>query len=134
MNLLDKYFPDIEKDPEYQVEKSKISFAISIQNRLDQLGMNRKQLAKALGVSPSYVTKVLKGDENLTIRTMTLLAFHLDADIENTIVPRKDVVVFNASCVVLPFRKKKVANTLTESNISTHAQGQIQNEPVTAAS
>jgi len=36
--------------------------------------MSRAALADAAGVSPSYITKVLRGSENFTIETMTKLA------------------------------------------------------------
>lgn len=34
----------------------------------------RTSLAEAAGVSPAYITKVLRGDENLTVETMAKLA------------------------------------------------------------
>ncbi len=34
-------------------------------------GMTQKKLAEAMGVSPQYVNKVVKGQENLTIETIT---------------------------------------------------------------
>jgi plasmid maintenance system antidote protein VapI len=38
------------------------------------LKMNNATLAEAAGVSPAYITKVLRGSENFTLETMSKLA------------------------------------------------------------
>jgi transcriptional regulator with XRE-family HTH domain len=36
-------------------------------------GMTQKKLAEMLGVSPQYVSKILKGSENMTLETIAKL-------------------------------------------------------------
>lgn len=54
----------------YWIEVAKHDFAFSIYRQLKRHGITSAVLAKQLGVSPPYVSKVLKGDENLTIESM----------------------------------------------------------------
>jgi transcriptional regulator with XRE-family HTH domain len=54
----------------YWIESVKHDFAFSIHRQLKRHGITNAALAKKLGVTPPYVSKVLKGDENLTIESM----------------------------------------------------------------
>lgn len=62
--------------PQEKREESRLSFAIS--NRLDVLmkerGLNRKQLADAMGKRPNEVTRWLSGEHNFTISTLAKLS------------------------------------------------------------
>ena len=62
--------------PREKREEARLSFAIS--NRLDALmrekGLNRKQLAEAIGKRPNEVTRWLSGEHNFTIATLAMLS------------------------------------------------------------
>lgn len=62
--------------PQEKREETRLSFAIS--NRLDALmkerGLNRKQLAEAIGKRPNEVTRWLSGEHNFTIATLARLS------------------------------------------------------------
>ena len=62
--------------PQEKREETRLSFAIS--NRLDALmkerGMNRKQLAEAIGKRPNEITRWLSGEHNFTISTIAMLS------------------------------------------------------------
>ena len=47
--------------------------AYKVLDRLDELGWTQKKLAKELDVSPQQVTKIVKGQENMTLATMVKL-------------------------------------------------------------
>jgi len=49
-------------------------FVEALSSRMDELGVSRSQLALALSTSPAYITKVLRGESNFTIRSMVKLA------------------------------------------------------------
>ncbi|MFI5936394.1 transcriptional regulator [Actinoplanes sp. NPDC051494] len=42
--------------------------------RMQEMGMSRKDLAKAMNVTPGRISQMLSGDENLTLRTISTLA------------------------------------------------------------
>lgn len=53
--------------------------AIKILAAIDETpGMTQKQLAELIGVSPQYISKILKGQENLTLETISKLEAALD--------------------------------------------------------
>ena len=62
--------------PTEKREESRLAFAIS--NRLDTLmkerGLNRKQLAEAIGKRPNEITRWLSGEHNFTISTLSMLS------------------------------------------------------------
>lgn len=53
-----------------EIEGAKLDFAIALARLLEVSKMSRSELAKALQVSLPMVTKILRGDTNLTIETM----------------------------------------------------------------
>lgn len=59
------------------LRKSK-KIAVRILNALDEKGMQQKQLAEAMGVSPQQVSKIVKGKQNLTLETIAKLEGVLD--------------------------------------------------------
>ncbi len=70
---LQEIFNEIPKEKR---EETRLSFAIS--NKIDELmkerGLNRKQLAEAMGKRPNEVTRWLSGEHNFTISTLAMLS------------------------------------------------------------
>ena len=50
-------------------------------DKMDMLGMNRKQLAEKMNCSPQYISKVLKGRENLSLETLSKIEMALGISI-----------------------------------------------------
>ena len=70
---LESIFNEIPKEKR---EETRLSFAIS--NKLDALmkerGLNRKQLAEAMGRRPNEITRWRSGEHNFTIATIAMLS------------------------------------------------------------
>ncbi len=47
-------------------------------DRMEELGMTQKALAERMGCSQQYVSKVLKGRENLSLETLVKIEDALD--------------------------------------------------------
>jgi transcriptional regulator with XRE-family HTH domain len=56
------------------VEGAKLDFALGLARLLERASLSRSDLASRLGVSLPMVTKILRGDTNLTIETMVKAA------------------------------------------------------------
>lgn len=56
---------------------------------MKQQGMNRADLARALGVTPGRVSQILSGDGNLTLHTLAAVCVALDARLDAKLVPNK---------------------------------------------
>jgi transcriptional regulator with XRE-family HTH domain len=52
------------------IEGAKIDFALALNKLMERHSVSRKALAERLGVSLPMITKILRGDTNLTIETM----------------------------------------------------------------
>ena len=60
--------------------------ALKVMNRLEELSLSQKELAEKLGCSPQYVSRLLKGTENLTLETISKLEDSLQIDIIHQIL------------------------------------------------
>jgi len=54
-----------------------MELAIHIANSIEAQGISQKSLAEKLGVSPQYISRLLKGKQNLSLETITSLEFAL---------------------------------------------------------
>lgn len=55
--------------------------ALSIMHQIDERGITKTELASMIGVSPSYIGKLLRGNENLTLETITKLEEVLEVEL-----------------------------------------------------
>jgi transcriptional regulator with XRE-family HTH domain len=51
-------------------------------DRMDDKGITQAALAEKIGTSPAYISKVMRGDANFTLATMTKLAMAVDGKIK----------------------------------------------------
>jgi ribosome-binding protein aMBF1 (putative translation factor) len=68
---IQEWFRTMEVD---QAEIAKVDFATTIDKAIREKHWTRKDFAASINASPAWVTKVLRGDVNLTIETMAKLA------------------------------------------------------------
>lgn len=63
-------FNDLHDDIDFCVEAAKLDFALELKRMMDQGDIKNVDLAERLGVSRPMVSKLLRGDANVTIETM----------------------------------------------------------------
>jgi len=68
-------------DVEFQTEKVILDFTEQVVLFMEKQEMSRADLAKRLGVSKAFVTKLLNGNPNLTIKTMVNIAKTLGCEL-----------------------------------------------------
>lgn len=73
---------------ESQVERRKLSIVEELLQFMKREGIKRSELAERMGVGPSRITKMLSGDENLTIDTLVRAGHAVGADLAQTFVPK----------------------------------------------
>lgn len=76
-------------DVEYRLEGVIYDFTEQICELMEKQKINRAELAKRLGVSPAFITKLLNGNPNLTLKTMMNIASALKSDLNIQIQPRR---------------------------------------------
>ena len=79
---------EFETDQEFRTEEVIIAFTEKVVAAMRERDMSRVELAQRLGVSKAFVTKLLNGNTNLTIRTMVSLAAALECELLVDIQPR----------------------------------------------
>ena len=87
-NLVD----EARQSPDYWVEIPIIEFTQEISALMEKQGMSRAELARRLGSSRAYVTKLLDGSANFTLYTMTKVAMALGAAVHVHLAPRDAAV------------------------------------------
>lgn len=76
-DLINKY----KDDDDYKLGKKIIDVTEQISIRLDELGISKKELAERLGKNPAFITKLLNGKNNFTLRTLFNLSKALEVDL-----------------------------------------------------
>ena len=85
---LRQWFDSLPVDP---ADTVKLEFAVAIDGAIRELGLSRKQVAELLKTSPAWVTKVLRGDVNLTIESMAKLCDAVGHELQIGIVKKNAV-------------------------------------------
>lgn len=82
--LIDSYKDDVE----FQIEEFILEFTEKIAAKMEASNINRTELAGRLGVSKAFITKLLNGNPNLTIKTMMSIASALNCDLNLDLYPK----------------------------------------------
>jgi transcriptional regulator with XRE-family HTH domain len=78
-----------EASPEYWSEAAAHELIREVEARMARQGISRAELARRLGSSKAYVTKVLGGNVNFTLATMARLAEALGAELQIGLADRE---------------------------------------------
>lgn len=76
-----------KKTDGYWVEKAKLDYALELDKFRKVSGLSGKSLAEKLGTSAAYISRVFRGDTNLTIESMVKLARATGAKVEIKLTP-----------------------------------------------
>ncbi len=90
----EKWFKDkleaFQEDAEFYAEELILDLTEQVIVAMKELGVNRTELAARMGVSKAFITKLLRGNTNITLRTMASLARSLGCNVNIDVCP-KDV-------------------------------------------
>ena len=75
--LIEKY----SRDDEFIVDSLLIEISAQIADAMQGEGLSQSQLAERLGITKSYVSRLLHGTKNMTIRTLCRIANALDRSV-----------------------------------------------------
>jgi transcriptional regulator with XRE-family HTH domain len=89
-------------DVDFLTETAILDLTEKIVDKMHKTGLSRAALSQKLGVSKPFVTKLLNGNPNMTIKTMVALAHALECEINFELCPKGFEVRTSAE----PKRKK----------------------------
>src|SRR5664280_3444949 len=72
---------EVEKHPDYWAELAMLSFSEEVLDAMRAQSVTRAELARRLDTSPGHVTRLLSGNSNLTLATMSRMAFALGMEL-----------------------------------------------------
>lgn len=73
---------------EYRLEQILFNVAEQVCNLAENQGMTRSELAQRLAVTPAYITKLLNGNPNLTIKSLLKLSDVLGQTLDIRFAPK----------------------------------------------
>lgn len=88
---LEQDYKELLEDVEYHIEGLKAEFAEEVSKYLEEEGITRAELARRMGTSPAWITKMLRTNWNMTMETMAKLAFALEMKVVPKLVPIRGV-------------------------------------------
>ncbi len=67
---------------EFQLESLLYTLTEEFHRRMKELGMTQRELARKLNVTDAYVSKLLSGNANMSLKTLVKLALALGLEVE----------------------------------------------------
>lgn len=111
------FFKQTEESNEHWTEIAISDFTDEVCRLMDEERVSRAELANKIDSSPAYITKVLRGNVNFTLATMTKLARALGTVVRIHLA-HKDAVVY---------WEDEQVTTDTESNIFFEFEERVDN-------
>ncbi len=73
-NRFSNLFKQLEQSDTYHIDAAKLEISEQIYLAMEQQGVTNAELARRLGKSRAYITKVLQGNVNFTIESLVKIA------------------------------------------------------------
>ncbi len=129
---LRKFVQTAREGDTFWVEQAKLDFAIMLEKRRKSAGLTNAALAQKLGTSAAYITKLFRGDANLTIESMTKLARVTGGHLTIQILDEEPATLrWTQPLANLRLEAANHATLRTESVVSMHKYMK-GNEPIAA--
>ncbi len=82
IEILRKEMETAESEPDFVYEQLLLDVNERILTAMERAGVRKADLAERLGTSRAYITKLLGGPENLTLKTLVKVAMALNSKVE----------------------------------------------------
>ena len=82
MPRLQDWIDEFQGDPDYEFAKVAIDVGEQIVARMEEREMTQADLAREMGVSRARVSQILRGNDNLTLKSIVAVAIALESRVE----------------------------------------------------
>ena len=112
---------EARKRPAYWIERVVLDFTIALTSAMRRKNVSGKELAAKIDVSPAYISKVLNGTPNLTVKSMVQLAHALDLRVALRVedaatfdlgIGRAESCTFDATSLGSGYTRARVVNLI----------------------
>ena len=90
-DTFDALYAEAETHEEYWVAGMVQEFTEEVVRLMKERRVTRSELARRLGTSPAYVTKILRGNANFTLASMAKLSRALGAELRLQLTPHESL-------------------------------------------
>ena len=98
---------EFDNDPDYWAEGLKLDFAEEVGRLMEEQKVSRAELARRLGTSPAYVTKILHWTANLTLTSMSKIALAFGSRVHLNLAPKNTPSGRRATAVPATSRRER---------------------------
>lgn len=90
MSKYKRLIQEIVGSVDYWAQAAMRHFVVEIDARMRARDMSRAMLAEKMATTPAYVTKVMRGDVNFTLETMTKLAMAVGGKLQIRVIDQSE--------------------------------------------
>jgi transcriptional regulator with XRE-family HTH domain len=102
----------------FWVEEAKLQFAMALETQRKAAKMTYKAVADKLGTSAAYITKIFRGDSNVTIESMVKLARATGGRLEVRIVEEATAAQWDIAALQVIKMLKQTTTRASETQIA----------------
>ena len=118
-----EFFRKAEESIVYNVEGSILDFTEDLCRVMAEKDVSRAELARRIGTSPAYVTKILRGTSNFTLSSMVRVAMALGCDLRIHLAPRGSLTRWYDD--INPYALRSVAASTSRTTPSEQPAGAL---------
>ena len=102
-------------DDEFILDGIMLNIAENVSIALNKNNMSKGTFAKELGVSPAYVTKLLRGEQNLTVNSLYRISKIFNMNIASLFKEPADPKVSKQPSLLLKRNRKSLTSKISEA-------------------
>lgn len=89
-----KFVIDAQQKDSYWVERAILDFTCDLEGLMKSKGISKSELARKIGSSPAYITKVLRGNANFTVESLVKLSRAVGGELHLHVAEEKKIPVW----------------------------------------
>lgn len=83
MNQYEQEYQKAKKTPYFKAMRAILDVLSDVSRIMKEKHLSKKDLAEKMNVSPAYITKIMRGSENLSMETIAKIAVAMDCEIKS---------------------------------------------------
>src|SRR3989338_1461580 len=125
------YLAERKKTDVYWVESAKLDFAMKLEKQIRLANLSYATLAKKIGTSAAYISKIFRGDTNVTIETMVKLSRATGARLNIEIVSEPIAAQrWDNQIILFPMMKRSAQITAVCATITDFSEHTANNSEI----
>lgn len=85
-----KLLEEARQGDDYWIADAQIKFTEQLHELMERRQISKSELARRIGSSPAYITKIMRGSTNFTLASMVQLVRALDGDLQVNVCAAED--------------------------------------------